>query len=227
MAIKEGDFIEIEYTGRLADGEKECFDTTSEEVAKKEGIYSSKTKYGPVKIIVGEHHVIPGIDRNLIGKEVGKFRFNIADVEAFGKKSAKLLQLVPAKLFSKENIKPYPGLQVNIDDQMGVIKNVSGGRIIVDFNHPLASKDVIYDIEIKRIITGAKEKIETLFAMIGLKAEEIKVENDSAKIITKVPLPEQLITALENDLKKFTGLKTIKFEVLKTESKPADNKDKK
>jgi len=219
MSIKKGDFIEINYTGRLADGEKECFDTTYEDVAKKEGIFSQKTKYGPVKIIVGEHHVIPGIDRNLEGKEIGKYTFKIADVEAFGKKSAQLLKLVPSRVFAKEQIKPYPGLQINMDNEMGVVKNVSGGRIIVDFNHPLASKDVEYDVEIKRIITDNSEKINVFFSLVGLKAENISIDGDKAVISFKVELPDELKKPLVDDLKRFTGLKTIDFEVLKKESK--------
>ena len=213
MTIKKGDFIEINYTGRLADGAKECFDTTSADVAKKEDIHSEKTKYEPIVIVVGERHVIPGLDANLEGKDVGKYTFKIKDVDAFGKKSAQKLRLVPAKLFSKENIKPFPGLQVNVDNEMGVVRSVSGGRIIVDFNHPLSSKDVEYEVEVLRILTDNKEKIESLFKMIGLKADSITVEGDKATITTKVLLPEQLTSPLVADLKRLTTLKTITFEV--------------
>lgn len=216
MSIKKGDFVEIDYTGRLADGAKECFDSTIESVAKKENIHDKKTKYESVVVIVGEGHVIPGLDKNLEGKEVGKYTFIIKDVDAFGKKSAKLLRLVPSKLFTKEQIRPFPGLQVNIDNEMGVIRSVSGGRIIVDFNHPLSSKDVEYEVEVKRILTDNKEKIERIFKMIGIKADEIKVEGDNATIVTKVMLPEQLTSPLVEDLKRLTNLKNITFEVSET-----------
>ena len=221
MTIKKGDFIEVNYTGRLADGEKACFDSTVEEVAKKEGIHSAKTTYGPVIVVVGEKHLIKGLDSNLEGKDIGNYTFKIKDVDAFGKKSAQLLKLVPAKLFSKEGIRPYPGLQVNVDNEMGVIRNVSGGRIIVDFNHPLSSKDVEYDVEVKRILTDNKEKVESLFKMIGIKADKITVEGETAIITTKVLLPEQLTSPLVADLKRLTSLKTITFEVSKTEEKKA------
>lgn len=215
MTIKKGDFIEIDYTGRLADGAKECFDTTNADIAKKEDVFSEKTAYEPVIIVVGERHVLPGLDANLEGKDIGKYTFVIKDVDAFGKKSAQKLRLVPAKLFSKENIKPFPGLQVNIDNEMGIVRNVSGGRIIVDFNHPLASKDVEYEVEVKRVLTDSKEKIESLFKMIGIKADTINVEGNNATIFTKVLLPEQLTSPLVEDLKRLTDLKEISFEVSK------------
>lgn len=227
MAIKKGDFVEIDYTARLADGAKECFDTTSADVAKKEDIHSQKTVYEPVIVVVGEGHVIKGLDANLEGKEVGKYTFVIKDIDAFGKKSAQLLKLVPAKLFSKENIRPYPGLQVNVDNEMGVIRSVSGGRIIVDFNHPLSSKDVEYEVEVKRIVEDTKEKIESLFKMIGIMADNIKVDGDNATILTKVMLPEQLTSPLVEDLKRLTNLKNITFEVSPQEKKEEVKAEKK
>ncbi|MCA9478691.1 MAG: FKBP-type peptidyl-prolyl cis-trans isomerase [Nanoarchaeota archaeon] len=148
--IKKGDFVRLNYTGS-ADGH--VYDTTVEATAKKEEIYSPKTKYGPVVVVIGERHLIKGLDEGLVGKEAGKHSFDIKDVDAFGKKDAKKLQLVPMKLFAKENIRPFAGLQVNIDDTMGIVRSVSGGRVIVDFNHPLSSKDVHYDVEVEGIIT--------------------------------------------------------------------------
>ena len=49
--LKEKKFVEIEYTGILEENNK-VFDTTNEDIAKKENIYSSKTKYGPIIIFI-------------------------------------------------------------------------------------------------------------------------------------------------------------------------------
>ena len=83
-----------------------AFDSTDAQIAKKEGIFSPKTTYGPVTVVVGERHLIKGLDDALVGKEAGKHSFDIADVDAFGKKDAKKLQLVPKKVFTKEQINP-------------------------------------------------------------------------------------------------------------------------
>lgn len=230
MAIKKGDFIEINYTGRLADGEKETFDTTIESVAKKEGIHSPKTTYGSVIVIVGEGHVIPGIDKQIVGKDIGKHTFHIEDVDAFGKKNAKLLRLIPAKIFSRDNVKPFPGLQVNVDGQIGIVRTVSGGRIIVDFNHPLSSKDVEYDVEVIRIVKDKKEQIESIFKLMGVPIERVEADDKKATIFTKTLLPQQLTEPLTKDLIRLTGLEEITFEATgkKAEkaSKPAPKQDK-
>lgn len=211
--MKKGDFIEIEYTGRTFDT-KEAFDTTSEQVAKKEGIFSPKTKYGDVIVVLGDGHLIPGLETRLEGKEIGKYNFHIPDSEAFGKKNASLLKLIPAKMFKDEKIQPYPGLQINVDGQIGVVKTVSGGRIIVDFNHPLSSRDVEYDVHVKRIVNNTKEKIESLFNLFNLPYEEIILENNDEHAIvkTKVPYPKELTGPITDDLKRLVSLKEVKFE---------------
>ena len=211
--MKKGEFIELEYTGRVADT-KEAFDTTSEAIAKKEGIFSPKTKYGDMIVVLGEGYLIPGLEKRLEGQEVGKYSFEIPDVEAFGKKEASNLKLIPANAFKQDKIRPFPGLQVNVDGSIGVIKTVSGGRIIVDFNHPLSSRDVHYDVHVKRIVKDKKEQIQSMFNLFHLPVEEIIVENNDkdAIIKTKVKFPAQLTGPLTDDLKRLIGLKEVTFK---------------
>jgi len=68
MAIQNGDFIRLRYTGKV-DGA--VFDTTDEEVAREAGIHNPEALYGPVTIRVGSQHVIPGLDEALEGRDVG------------------------------------------------------------------------------------------------------------------------------------------------------------
>jgi len=211
--MKKGDFIELEYTGKTADT-KEVFDTTSEETAKKEGIHSPKTKYGDIIVVLGEHQLIKGLETRLEGQELGKHTFNIPDTEAFGKKSASNLKLMPAKAFKDDKIRPYPGLQINVDGQIGVIKTVSGGRIIVDFNHPLSSRDIIYEVNVKRIVTDKKEQAEAIFKILNLPFEEITIDAEKIKIKTKVKYPAQLTGPLTDDFKRLIGFKEVYFETL-------------
>jgi FKBP-type peptidyl-prolyl cis-trans isomerase 2 len=210
MTIKKGDFIEINYTGKLTTGD--VFDTTDQAVATEAGIYNPKTKYGPAVIVVGEGHVIAGLDRNLEGKEKGTYHFDVPDVDAFGKKSAAKMKLIPAKFFKKDNVRPFPGLQVNIDNEMGIVRSVSGGRIIVDFNHPLASKDVQYDVEILRVIDDLAEKVQSFFKLIGIAVDDVKATGDAVAITTKTLLPEQFTTPFAEDIKRLTGAKNVTFE---------------
>ena len=150
--IKKHDFVELEYTGKLKDSGM-IFDTTDEGIAKKENIYNKNMIYGALVICVGEAQILKGLDEQLEGKEIGKqITVDISPEQGFGKKDASLLKLVPMTLFKKQDIMPMPGLQVNIDGAIGTIRTVTGGRIIVDFNHPLSGKYLIYEVKVNKKI---------------------------------------------------------------------------
>src|SRR3989344_4999262 len=120
MAIKKGDFVEIEFVARLKD-EKLVFDTTSADVAKKEGVFSENMTYAPVIVCVGEQMVLKGLDEALEGKNIGSFSAELSPEKAFGKKDSKLLQLIPRQKFIEQKINPVVGLQVNIDEVVGMV----------------------------------------------------------------------------------------------------------
>src|SRR3989344_7864749 len=112
--IKKHDFIEVDYTVIIKEGNI-VFDTTSEKIAKKENIFSKNAKYKPVIICVGEHQVPEGLDESFIGKDNEEYQVTLHPEKAFGKKNPKLLHLMSQTSFRKQNIAPYPGLQMNID----------------------------------------------------------------------------------------------------------------
>jgi len=209
--LKKGDFIELDYTGRIKD-DKVVFDTTIEQVAKDSGIINPKYKYKPVIITLGEHQLLKGLDTALMGKQPGKYTIEIRAENAFGKKSAELLKLLPMKLFAKDNVKPFVGLEVNVDETLGIVRSVSGGRVIVDFNHPLSSHDLVYDVDIKRIVTDPLEKIKSLLEMMGMPFENIDVTDDKAEIATKTALPEEMTKGLSESIQKLVGLKKVSFK---------------
>jgi len=136
MALKKHDFIEVDYTGKIKES-GEVFDTTNIEVAKKNQIFEAERVTGPVVICLGEGLILPGLEKKLEGRELGEYNIDLSAEEGFGKKSAKLIQLIPTAKFKKQDVRPMPGLQISVDGMMGTIKTVTGGRTIVDFNHPL------------------------------------------------------------------------------------------
>ena len=86
--IKENDFIEISYTGRLKENDG-VFDTTDETVAKEAQIFNPQYKYKPMIVEIGRGHLIKGLDKELVGKETGKdYDFEFEAIDAFGKKDA-------------------------------------------------------------------------------------------------------------------------------------------
>ena len=211
MAIKKDDFIEIEYIGRLKEN-NEVFDTTNEQVAKDEEIHNPNASYGPVIICLGEGQIVQGLDEALIGKEPGKHTVELTAEQAFGKKDAKLIQMVPLGKFTQNDIKPFPGLQVNIDNALGTVKTVSGGRVLVDFNHPLSGKDIIYEIEIKRIVTDKKEQIESLLKLlIGIKDITVTMDGNKAKVEMPANVPPEIAEELAKKVKELTKVDDVKF----------------
>jgi len=181
----------------------EVFDTTSEEVAKKEEIAQEGMSYGPVTICIGEGHLVKGLDDELEGKETGQeYTIELAPENAFGKKNAKMLKLVNTNIFLKQNIKPTPGLQVNIDGVLGTIRSVAGGRTIVDFNHPLSGKEIIYKIKPNKVLTDDIEKIKSFLELqLNTKDIEVKKEDTKTKIEYKQDIPKEVLEQLGKKLK--------------------------
>lgn len=205
--IKKDDFIEVEYTGIIKDLNK-TFDTTSKEIAEKEKIYNPHIKYGPIVICVGQHHVVQGLDEQLEGKEFGEYEIEIPPEKAFGKKNPKLMRIVSTSAFKKQNLTPYPGLQVNIDGFMGTIRTVSGGRTIVDFNHPLSGRTLIYKIKINKLVTDKKSQIESIIIPI-IKEPKIEISEDTAQIKAKSIPPEKINEELVKKIKELTKIKNV------------------
>ena len=149
--IKKNDFVEVDFTGRIKET-GEVFDTTVKKVAEDNDL-TDKAEYKPVIVCVNQGHIFKKIENSLIGKEAGrKYKVELKPEEAFGKKNAKMITLVPTSVFRKQKINPVPGLGVNINNQFGVIRTVTGGRCMVDFNHPLSGKELSYNIKARKII---------------------------------------------------------------------------
>jgi len=213
--IKNNDFIEIEYTGKFTDG-KEIFDTTKEDVAKANGLFNpeSKIEFKPMTICVGQGQVIKGLDSALVGKKVNdEFTVEVTADQGFGKKDSKLIQLISTNEFKKQNIRPMVGLSVNVDNSMGIIRSVSGGRVIVDFNHPFASKDLTYEVKILRKIEDKVKQIEMTTKSLFNLDSEVKIIENKAEIKFKLPenIPkesfnEEIKKVISEKIKEIVGI---------------------
>ncbi|MGB8312073.1 MAG: peptidylprolyl isomerase [Halobacteriota archaeon] len=179
MSLGNGDFVKISYTGKLENGD--VFDTTDIEVAKQHGIYAEGIDYNPIIIVVGENMVVRGLDEDLIGKEVGYEGTVVVPPEkAFGHRNPELVEVVPTRRFEK---KPVPGMRVNVGNRAGIIENVVGGRVRVDFNLPYAGKAITYNYKIEKSVGNTINKIKGLIEyylhkdfVVSKKGKIIRVE---------------------------------------------------
>ena len=179
MAVKEGDFIRLEYTGKVQETD-DVFDTTDENVAEEAGIKLDNKSYGAIPIVVGGGHVLKGLDEALIGMEESEEKtVEIAPEEGFGLRDPKLLQLIPMGEFRKQGMKPEVGMAITSDGVTGIIRSVSGGRVRVDFNHELAGKNLEYNIKVIKVI---EEDVDKVKSMIELHYNAPNIDSDKHDI---------------------------------------------
>ena len=213
--MKEGDFIQIDYVGKITEN-GEIFDLTKESSAKENGIYNPKLSYKPVPVIIGANFLLKGLENGLKEMKIGeRKKITIRPEEGFGERSPKLIKLIPISEFKKQKTDPYPGMIITINNIHGKILSVSGGRVRVDFNHPLSGKTLEYDVEIKEEISSNIEKIKAVLEFF-LKSEEnidVSLENEIAEIKTKKgDVPKEVKkTIADTILKWVSNTKKIRF----------------
>ncbi len=211
--IEFHDFIELDYTGSMADGT--VFDTTSKEIAEKHHLAQENQSFSPVKICVGEKQLLPGLEEQLVGKETGKeYIVRLPPEKAFGKRDVRMLRVIPLATFMEHKTEPHPGMQVNVDGKLGIVSSISGGRVIVNFNHPLAGKDVSYTFTILRIITDLEEKIVSyLQRTLQFPEKSVTVSLSEGKAAVELPmaLPVDVVEVLAGKLRELVNVE-VHFE---------------
>lgn len=181
MPIGKGDFITLSYTGSVAGG---TFDTTDEEVARDSGIHSPGALYGPVTVRVGSQHVILGLDEALEGKEIGyEGEIDIPAEKAFGPREKERIEAFTKNSFKE---KPKIGVTIKVPDKgEGTVVDIIGNRVLVDFNHPLAGKELHYWFRIENEVTGVEEKIKGLIRLFA--GRELEVTFNEGIVTINLP----------------------------------------
>ena len=138
--VKKGDHVKVHYTGKLTSGEQ--FD-------------SSKGKQ-PLAFTVGAGQMIKGFDEAIPGMEVGeKKTINIAPENAYGEKNIEAIIEFP-KSNIPEDMKLEPGMKLQLQNEQGhpipvVVTEVKEDVVVLDANHELAGKELVFDIELVEI----------------------------------------------------------------------------
>ena len=211
--MKSGDFVYIEYTAKVSDS-GEIFDTTKEDVAKKEGIFNERIKYGPLPIIIDAGFTIAGLNDAIKEMNVGeKKKVLIPPEKAFGERNEELVRLIPEARFKEQGVDVIPGSYVMVNNLRGKIISVDGGRVKVDFNHPLAGKTLEYDIEIVKKIEDKEEKVKAIVNYFtGLEDVGIKIGEKEVEIEAKAEIEGRVKAAIASQIIKWVeGIETVKF----------------
>lgn len=136
--VKDGDTVKVHYTGKLSE----------------EGtVFDSSRERDPLEFTLGEGQLIPGFEQAVIGMEVGdSTTVDIESEDAYGARREDL-ELEVSKSDLPDNIDPQPGMQLQMQQQNGQavpvqITEVEDDYVKLDANHPLAGKDLTFDIEL-------------------------------------------------------------------------------
>ena len=199
MAIKEGDFVLLDYTGST---NGKVFDSTIEEVAKSSGILMEERVYRPLVVAAGKGDLIPGMDKALIGMAKGEEKkLTIEPEEGYGPRDPKLVKIVPLKIFTDNKLNPFPGMPVQLDNMTARVQSVSGGRVRVDFNHELAGRVLNFEIKVMDVITKDGDKVKAIAGQF-FRDGDVKLEVTAKKAIV-TPKHEMLETKAYGQAKAY------------------------
>ncbi len=140
MQAKKGDAVQVHYTGRLEDG----------------SVFDSSVQREPLGFTLGDGNMIKGFDAAVDGMAIGdKKTVTIPAAEAYGERRDDMMIDVPRHQVPAD-IKPEIGLQLMLQGGNGqpmpvIVIHVDEEKIILDANHQLAGKDLIFDIELVKI----------------------------------------------------------------------------
>ena len=117
----------------------------------------------PLSILAGHGNIIPGLEKAMAGHAAGdKFGVDVVAADAYGEKREGLTQRVPKKHFGAQRLEP--GMQVVLNTNFGpravTIEKVGMSVVDVDLNHPMAGKDLHFDIEIVEVREASAEELE-------------------------------------------------------------------
>lgn len=216
MAVENGDLVKIEYTAYTKSGN--IIDTTDAEKAKKAGLFDQKKRYGAVVMRAGGGDVLKGVDEGIIGMKEGDFKeLELAPEKAFGQRNEDLVRIIPIRQFREANINPVPGQIINIDDTPATIRAVNSGRVVVDFNHPLAGVPLKYEVKVLKDAKTLNEKASLLVEKYEMKAsvrvtgESVALDLGSNRLDEKRARDSAAVALVARELKEH-GAKRVEFK---------------
>jgi peptidylprolyl isomerase len=162
MALQKGDFILINYNAKVKET-NEVFDTTFEETAKTERLQKEGESYEPKLIVVGEGWVLKSLDDSLLNMEPNKTEIvEISPEKAFGQRDPEKVKRVHLKQLAEKGINPAIGMRIEYGGKNAIIRSIGAGRVLLDFNPPLAGKTLVYEATVTKKLETPEEKIAAI-----------------------------------------------------------------
>ncbi len=187
--MKKGDIVRLNITGSYA-ANGDVFETTDEETAREKGLWHEGHTYKPkVYIIGGESTDYPtGLELDLLKAKPGdKRELTLEAKDAFGSHNPLLVETISARELVRQGIEPEVGASVTRRNKTGHIAGVFGGRVRVDYNHPLAGKGLKYEYEVVSLADNAEDKVAAVIDLHYGRSEEFRVHVKGKEAEVTVP----------------------------------------
>jgi peptidylprolyl isomerase len=145
----QGDTVKVSYTGRLADGT----------------VFDASPAERPLRFILGKKEVIAGFDAAVTGMYMGESRtVAIPPERAYGPHEGQYVETVERGMLPAQ-LDPQPGQQLEITATNGnkllvLVTGVTDDTVTLDGNHPLAGKELIFDIELLEVHKASPEQAD-------------------------------------------------------------------
>jgi len=205
MVLQKGDYILLDYTIQTKDDGK-VIETTIEEKAKETNIYDPNQTYGPRLIVLGETKIFEPLEEALLKSDEGsEVTVEVPPEKAFGVRDQGKVKVVSIREFYRAGKLPRVGDIVEYNNQRARVVSVSSGRVVLDFNHPLAGRTIIVNAKVVKRLVSDDDKIREIVRQYlpRLDASKIEAKHENGQITIKLP-PEVLF---------IEGIGTIKFRV--------------
>ena len=126
-------------------------------------IDNTRSRAEPVSLVMGDGSLLPGFEKALFGLRAGDRRtVSLPPEEAFGPWNPESVQTFDTV---KVEQRPVEGHMIEFEDKAkqslyGVVKSVNDDITEVDFNHPLAGKDITFEVEIFKVTPAGQQGIQ-------------------------------------------------------------------
>jgi FKBP-type peptidyl-prolyl cis-trans isomerase SlyD len=148
LTVQDGQVVAIEYT-LTVDGE----------------VLDSSEGHDPLEFLQGYGNILPGLENSLYDMNVGESKqVVVAAIEGYGEIDPDSFILIPRSQFP-EDIPMEVGTLIQVHDQDGHVRParidlVEADSVRLDFNHPLAGKELVFDVKVVRLREPTEEELD-------------------------------------------------------------------
>ncbi|AAL63040.1 peptidylprolyl isomerase [Pyrobaculum aerophilum] len=217
MPLAKGDYILLDYTVIVKD-EGKVIETSQESVAKEAGIYRPEDVYGPRLVIIGETPLWEPVENALLNLEEGQeFEVEVPPEKAYGVRDPNKVKIVSIREFHRHGVVPSVGDVVDYEGQRARVISISGGRVVLDFNHPLAGKAFLVKGRVVKKLSTLEDKAVALLRIYlpRVSADKIKATIEGETLTVTLPAEVLLYERIGGVLLQYASEVSTKFQEVK------------